>query len=88
MQVRECVRNSNYVITQHAHYAMFDDNLTIIDIEHALLTGQIIEKQRDEITNEPKYLIQGNTPWSDIAVVVAFNIVGRLEIITVYTIEE
>jgi hypothetical protein len=35
------------------------DGLTIFDIEHALLTGHIVLRQRDRATGERKYVISG-----------------------------
>ena len=66
---------------------MADDNLSIFDIEHVVLTGQIIERQKDEKTKEWKYLVEGETIVSGIAVVVGkLSITGKLVIITVYKI--
>ena len=87
MKIRESVSNSNYNITSHAHRAMFDDELTIVDVEHAILTGRIIEKQSDAATGDTKYLLHGETPWSDIEIALAFGTTGMLNIITVYTTE-
>ncbi len=67
---------------------MFHDELTIVDVEYAILTGLIVEKQLDKMTGQPKYLLHGTTPWNDIEVVVTFGANGRLDIITVFTIEE
>ncbi len=67
---------------------MFEAELTIVDVEHALLTGHIIERQRDALTGEAKYLLRGSTPWSDIEIALAFAANGRLNIITVYSIED
>ena len=67
---------------------MFDDELTIIDVEHAILTGQIVEKQKDLTTGQPKYLLHGATPWNYIEIVVTFGPTGQLDIITVFTIKE
>ncbi len=72
---------SEYSITQHAHREMFNDELTIVDVEHAVLTGTIVEKQRDESTGQPKYLMHGTTLWNDIEVVVTFGANGRLNIL-------
>ena len=87
-RIQEKIRKADYSITRHAHREMFDDEITIIDVEHAILSGHIIEKQRDLSTGQPKYLLHGETPWSYIAIVVTFGSTGRLDIITVFTIEE
>jgi len=40
---------------------MNDDALSIYDVEHGILTGEIIERQKDQKTKEWKYLINGQT---------------------------
>jgi len=67
---------------------MFEDDLTIVDVEHAILTGQIIERQRDALTREANYLLRGSTPWREIDVAVAFAASGRLNIITVFAVKD
>ena len=52
--MREKVRYRHYVMTLHAEEEMNDDDLTIFDVERALLTGEIIERQRDHKTGEWK----------------------------------
>lgn len=44
--MREKVRRLEYV-TAHAEEEMSDDELTILDVEHAILSGKIVERQRD-----------------------------------------
>ncbi len=39
-------------MTLHAEEEMADDSMTIFDIEHVILTGVIIERQRDNISCE------------------------------------
>jgi len=38
-QIREKVRQRQYVMTLHAEEEMSDDNLSIFDVERSLLTG-------------------------------------------------
>jgi hypothetical protein len=42
--------DGSYVVTLHADEEMFDDGLTIFDIENAILTAQIEERQRTGIS--------------------------------------
>jgi uncharacterized DUF497 family protein len=65
---------------------MDDDGLTIYDVESVLLTGEIVEQQRDQRSRERKYLIRGETvDGSRIAVVVCkFGPSDKLVILTVY----
>jgi hypothetical protein len=46
-------------MTVHAEEEMSDDGLTIFDVERAILTGEIIERQQDHQSSEWKYLITG-----------------------------
>ena len=40
---KECVRHNEYVVTLHADEEMDDDDLSIFDMERAILNGEIIE---------------------------------------------
>jgi hypothetical protein len=42
-KIREKIRIRRYVMTLHAEEEMDDDGLSIFDIEHCLLTGEITE---------------------------------------------
>ena len=84
-QMRELVRTSGYVMTAHGVEEMEAEGLTIFDLEHCILTGEIVERQKDRGTGEWKYLIQGKTLGEDTAVVVAkIGPTGKLVMITVY----
>ena len=56
-RMQEKVRALEYVMSVHAEEEMEDDELSILDVEHAILTGEIIERQKDQETEEWKYLI-------------------------------
>ncbi|MFV9644973.1 MAG: DUF4258 domain-containing protein [Desulfobacterales bacterium] len=87
MRMQEAIRNRQYIMTLHAEEEMEDDNLSIFDIESVVLTGKIIERQKDQITKEWKYLIEGKSISIGLAIVVAkLSITGKLVIITVYKI--
>ena len=84
-QMRERVRTRKYVMTFHAEEEMADDNLSIFDIERVVLTGKIVERQKDKSAKEWKYIVEGKTISADMAVVVSkMSITGKLVIITVY----
>lgn len=84
-KMREKVRNLEYVMTIHAEEEMENDVLSIFDVENAILTGEILERQKDAITNEWKYLIGGKTlDDDDIIVVAKISLTEKLVIITVY----
>ncbi len=73
-------------MTIHADEEMDNDGLTIFDVENVILTGEIIERQKDRITKEAKYLVRGQVlNGADFAVLVTkFGISGKLIILTVY----
>lgn len=72
-------------MTTHADEEADEDGLSLVDIEGAILTGSIVERQRDGETGEWKYLIHGQTlDHRSAAVVAKFGLVGRLYILTVY----
>jgi Domain of unknown function (DUF4258) len=84
-QLREKIQTHQYVMTIHAVGEMDDDGLTIFDIERGILTGEIIERQKDSVTGEYKYLVKGRTNEDDeVVVVTKLSPTGRLVIITVF----
>jgi hypothetical protein len=86
-QIQARIRVLQYVMTLHAEEEMNDDGLTIYDIEAALLVGQITERQRDRVTTEWKYVVEGRIDSGEmIAVVVKFGANATIVIITVYRI--
>ena len=70
-EIQEKVRSREYVLTLHAEDEMVQDGLTSFDVENVLLTGKITRRQRDLQRGEWKYVIEGRTYGSEIAVVVA-----------------
>jgi uncharacterized protein DUF4258 len=60
-RMREKVRALDYMMTIHSE-EMEDDDISILDMEHVILSGEIIERQQDQETGEWKYLM-ARTPW-------------------------
>lgn len=86
-RMQTLVRASEYVVTLHGHEEMEADGLTVYDIEHVILTGRIVEKQRDQCRKEWKYLVEGETLAGDPAVVVSkIGPTGKLVVVTVYAL--
>jgi len=57
------------------------------DIERCILTGKIIERQKDRDTEEWKYVIEGQSIAGDkVGTVTKLSITGKLIIITVYVV--
>jgi hypothetical protein len=66
---------------------MINDLLTVFDVEHVILTGEILERQRDQQAAEWKYRIRGSSlenDWVEIAVKITPT--GKIVVLTVYTI--
>lgn len=86
-QIREKVRLRQYIMTLHAEEEMSDDDLSVFDIESCILTGEIIERQKDRETGEYKYLIEGDSAARvRIVVVVKISLTGKLVFITTYRV--
>jgi arginyl-tRNA--protein-N-Asp/Glu arginylyltransferase len=85
-QMRDKVRLRQYLMTVHAEEEMDEDGLSIFDVESGILTGMIVERQRDRSKQEWKYLVQGETVDGNRVIVVVnkFGYAGKLVILTVY----
>ena len=86
-RIRDYIRTRQYVMTLHAEEEMVDEKLSIFDVERTILTGKIIGRQKDHVTKEWKYIVEGETISAGKAVVVVkLSVIGKLVIITVYKI--
>ncbi|MFH0343895.1 MAG: DUF4258 domain-containing protein [Chromatiales bacterium] len=84
-QLRDLIRSLNYVVSIHAAEELDDDNLTILDLENIILTGEIIERQRDRQTREVKCVIRGFTLDDlEAETIVKVGPTGTLVVVTVY----
>ena len=84
-KIQEKIRTSQYIMSIHAEEQMCNDDLTIFDIEHSILTGKIIERQKDKTTAEWKYRIKGQTLNGYVVeIITKISPTGKLVIITVY----
>jgi len=85
-RIREKVRTREYIISIHADDEMDDDDIDVYHAEHVLLTGSLIERQKDRETHEWKYVIRGLSRNQErhIVVVVKFTPTGKLVWLTVY----
>ena len=85
--LRDRVRSRRFVVTLHAEEEIADDGLTIFDVERCMLSGRIVERQKDSETGEWKYLVQGEAVTKDeIVVVCKLGFTGKVVIITVYRV--
>jgi len=86
-RMRDLVRASEYVLTVHGADEIEADGLSVFDVEHCILTGRIVKRQRDRVTGEWKYLVEGRTLRGTRATVVAkIGPTGKLVLITVYAL--
>ena len=84
-EMRDKIRKLEYIMTIHADDEMNDDCLTIFDIERCVLTGRILERQKDKDTSEWKYRINGQSlSDNEVEIVAKISPTGKLVIITVY----
>jgi hypothetical protein len=83
--MRDKIRKREYVMTIHAEEEMNNDCLTIYDVERGILTGKILERQKDVGTAEWKYRINGQTiSGGEVEIIAKMSPIGKLIIITVY----
>ena len=85
---REKIKAGQFVVTVHASEELEDEGLSVFDLEHAVLTGHITHRQKDEKTLEWKYLVTGQSiSQGEIVVVAKLSPTNKLVIITVYAEE-
>ncbi|MEW6363869.1 MAG: DUF4258 domain-containing protein [Acidobacteriota bacterium] len=76
-------------MTSHADEEMRKDLFSVFDVEHGLLVGSVVDRQRDEKTGEWKYVCQGESlEHRLIGIVFKLSPTRKLVIITVYGEEE
>ncbi|ETW97951.1 MAG: hypothetical protein ETSY2_43585 [Candidatus Entotheonella gemina] len=84
-RIQEHIRQGEYILTDHVRDEMDEDDFTLYDLEQGILSGNILERQRDRVTREAKYRIRGTaTDDREMEIIVKFNFNRRLVIITVY----
>ena len=81
------MRTLRYSVSLHAAEEMEDDGISIVDLENIILTGHIVERQKDRETNETKIVIRGSTlEGRQAEAVVKVGLAGTLYVITVYLV--
>ena len=86
-RIRRLVLERRYVVTLHADDELDADDLTVYDLERIVLTGAIVERQRDRATGESKYRVRGNTiGGAGAETVVKLAMTGKVVFLTVYTL--
>jgi hypothetical protein len=84
-EMQDKIRRREYIMSIHAEEEMNDDDLSIFDVEACILTGKILDRQKDKVTAEWKYRINGQSlSGGEVEVVAKLSPTGKLVIITVY----
>jgi len=84
-RMREKIRTRQYIMTLHAEEEMNEDGLTIYDVERGILTGEVLERQKDKVTSEWKYRVGGETIGGKrIEIIAKLSPTGKLVIVTLY----
>ncbi|WP_089935274.1 DUF4258 domain-containing protein [Candidatus Entotheonella palauensis] len=79
------IRDGAYTLSYHARIEMEDDAFTVYDLEWGMLSGTIVERQRDRVTREATYRIRGIAlDEREMEIIAKRNATGHLVIITVY----
>ena len=88
-RIREKIRLCQYDMSSHAMEEMAEDLLTILDVEEAVLSGQVIRVEKDD-PRGTKYVVVGMAldRQTSVGVVGRFATNGRYLIITVYEVTE
>ena len=87
-RIRNAILEQRYTLTEHAYDEMAEDNLDVLDVECAILTGEI----ERVLTRDPRgtrYVIVGEATDQETPIGVVARLVehDHLLIITVYEIE-
>jgi len=86
-RIREKIRLRQYDMSAHAMEEMAEDILTILDVEEAVLSGQIVRIEKDD-PRGTKYIVVGTAldQQTPVGVVGCFASTGSYLIITVYEV--
>lgn len=88
-RIRRLIREAAYDMTVHAVEEMAEDNLDILDVETAILNGDIVRTEKQE-PRGTKYTLHGigADGTTRVGTVGRFTPTGRYLIITVYEVTE
>jgi len=87
-RIRNAILDQRYTLTEHAYDEMDDDNLDVLDVESAILTGEVDQV----LTKDPRgtrYVVIGKATDQATPVGVVVRIVerDRVLVLTVYEIK-
>jgi|ERR1041385_2170998 hypothetical protein len=88
-RIQELVRGLRYEVTDHAWEEMAEDGLLLVDVETAILTGEIVRTDKGD-PRGTVYVVEGTAAdrQTRVGVALRFNRPENLLIITSYTIYE
>lgn len=88
-RIKEKIQLRQYDMSAYAMEEMAEDFLTILDIEEAVLSGQVMRVEKDD-PRGTKYVVVGTAidQQTPVGVVGRFASSGRYLIITVYEVTE
>jgi hypothetical protein len=88
-RIKQKIRLRQYDMSAHAMEEMAEDMLTILDVEEAVLSGQIARVEKDD-PRGTKYVVVGTAldRQTPVGVVGRFASTGRYLIVTVYEVTE
>jgi len=87
--IRDAIVRGDYDLTRHAVDEMAEDNLSLLDVECAVLDGEIVKTETDD-PRGPRYTIVGlaENKRTEVGMVSRFTETGIYLIITVYEVTE
>ncbi|WP_027718103.1 DUF4258 domain-containing protein [Desulfovirgula thermocuniculi] len=85
--IRQAVVSNKYEVSQHAERERLNDDLSIVDIENAIQTGEIIEDYPDDPRGASCLVLGWASDDRPVHLVVGFLPNGWIRIVTVYVPE-
>lgn len=83
-RIQDLIKRRNYLFSEHADEERTKDQLTIGNIEHAILSGEVIDERLDDPRGESR-LVAGETQNGKLIHVVIGLRFNAPVIVTVYT---
>ena len=83
------ILSRDYDLTIHAVEEMAEDDLDLLDIEHAVLNGQVVRRHKRD-PRGTKYTVQGLALDGErtVGIVGRFHAINRFLIITIYDVSK
>jgi hypothetical protein len=58
-RIQAHIRQGEYLLTNHVRDEMDEDDFSLYDLEQGILSGTIVERQRDRVTREQNTVSEG-----------------------------